>query len=1048
MLIDEVHSQLGWPEPRQILHPDGCGPAMYAELARQKIGAAIDRIPDSAGTEVGILSENPFSDTTEAPIAIVCNFPRAISERTLFETNLLAWNFCRSRLLITLEPHLLRVWSCWEQPSRHVQSKGNLVYQTGFDSSTNSFLSNRVLSILHWVELVSGSFFYRFQNRFDRNQRADRTLLSNLEALRNELKELALPDDTVHDLLARIIFVQFLMQRKDRSGRPALDENLLTRLFEQEVLERKYADLGSILKNKFDTYKLFRWLNRRFNGDLFPGKGGNDLDREDDWWAEIGLVERHHLEKLSEFVQGNLLMKNGQHSLWPLYSFDAIPLEFISSIYEHFVSESDDKESAVGAHYTPGYLVDFILDKVLPWSEETWDLKVLDPACGSGIFLVKAFQRLVYRWKTKNSGRRPPVKLLKNILSNNIFGIDVNPHAIRVASFSLYLAMCDEIDPRQYWEEITFPTLRGRSLVAVDFFCEGKKFVDQFGQDMEYDLIIGNAPWGRDSLTLDAEKWAKNGHWPVVNKQIGTLFLARCSSLIKTSGRISMLQPAGTILFNKSPTALAFRKKLFENISVEEIVDLSALRFVLFPKSSSPSCIVTLKGGGIDYNPILYYHPVPGGATEVDARLTIEPYDVHHVTYTEALNEPLIWTTLAWGSRRDLALIRRLTSNPSSTHYLTLRSLRSRPGWIGREGFKRGDRKKRKEYLSDGGHVIIESRNIKPFTVEGSLEINRDPYFHSRDSTNDSIFQGPLLLVSKSWNVKEGYKAAIYDGNAIFSASSVYGFRFPPEDRYLARAACAVINSAFSEWYFTLTSGRAAAYRPEVLSAELLSLPIALESLLERPEGLKTITDRDDEDLLATFAAREFLGLRDVEWAQIEEFVNLTLRDFRQPKRGAGKSKVSKDDLVLYCEYFVNVITSGFGRPLSATVFCDNTATNSNHLSIQIVGFHFDLPRREPISFADIGRHGDLLSMLMDMDNKYLANHDPRNGGIFYQRVARIYDEYTDLTTDRQIKSPSVFIVKPNRIRYWSRSAALKDADIVAADLVTWGRSRAMSQIS
>ena len=82
--------------------------------------------------------------------------------------------------------------------------------------------------------------------------------------------------------------------------------------------------------------------------------------------------------------------------LWPQYAFDVIPLEFISSIYETFVTK---RASGDGIYYTPSYLVDFVLDRVLPWDGTDWDLKVIDPACGSGIFLVKAFQRLVHRWK-------------------------------------------------------------------------------------------------------------------------------------------------------------------------------------------------------------------------------------------------------------------------------------------------------------------------------------------------------------------------------------------------------------------------------------------------------------------------------------------------------------------------------------------------------------------------------------------------------------------------------------------------------------------------
>ncbi len=110
----------------------------------------------------------------------------------------------------------------------------------------------------------------------------------------------------------------------------------------------------------------------------------------------------------------------------------------------------------------------------LPWNERTeWDLRVLDGACGSGIFLVKAFQRLVHRWRLANPGVEPKADTLKRILEKNIIGVDLDRHAVRTAAFSLYLAMCDELDPRHYWSQVRFSRFaRARISLPVDFFDE------------------------------------------------------------------------------------------------------------------------------------------------------------------------------------------------------------------------------------------------------------------------------------------------------------------------------------------------------------------------------------------------------------------------------------------------------------------------------------------------------------------------------------------------------------------------------------------------
>jgi hypothetical protein len=209
-------------------------------------------------------------------------------------------------------------------------------------------------------------------------------------------------------------------------------------LHEEGVLDQRHHSFPSVLSDYEDAYRLFDWLNARFNGDLFPGKGETPAERAQGWKAEKQVVAARHLSLLARFVSGDLHMPSGQACLWPQYAFDVIPLEFISSIYETFVTKRAARQ---GIFYTPPYLVDFVLDRVLRWDDDVWDLRILDPACGSGIFLVKAFQRLVHRWKRAHPDKQIRAETLRRLLERNLFGVDKDPHAARVACFSLYLAM-------------------------------------------------------------------------------------------------------------------------------------------------------------------------------------------------------------------------------------------------------------------------------------------------------------------------------------------------------------------------------------------------------------------------------------------------------------------------------------------------------------------------------------------------------------------------------------------------------------------------------
>ncbi len=204
--------------------------------------------------------------------------------------------------------------------------------------------------MLHLVNLISGKFLQQHPKKFNKSERADASLVTNLRAVRKMLLAKSLPRDVCHALLARLIFTQFLFQRTDSEGRPAINQATLDGRFDG-YLSKKYEHknaLHEILNDKEETYSLFRWLNEKFNGDLFPGKGATPEEREAEWQEEKDSVdETSHLQLLAAFVAGSLDLKSGQRPLWPLYSFDTLPLEFISSVYEEFLNDDRHTMSAV-----------------------------------------------------------------------------------------------------------------------------------------------------------------------------------------------------------------------------------------------------------------------------------------------------------------------------------------------------------------------------------------------------------------------------------------------------------------------------------------------------------------------------------------------------------------------------------------------------------------------------------------------------------------------------------------------------------------------------
>lgn len=1043
--LAKAHAELGWPSPEEIEHPRGAGAGVFAALARDKIGRALAHLEDARDASVGILTTNPGTAATESPLAIVAAFQRDVSEATLRELQRLAWNFSHSPAVITIEPGLLRVWSCCEPPNPKRQLNEFVVYQLEppdlLEAGTQT-LERLAARALHWINLVSGEFFRQRASRFNRDGRADQMLLRNLRHIRAELAEAGLKnDDVCHDLLARIIFVQFLFDRKDSDGNAALTPVKLARLNAEGVLRRLHVNFASILSDFDETYRLFDWLNERFNGDLFPGKGNTPTARSRDWAAEKRIVTKRHLNILADFVSGKFDMPTGQGSLWPQYAFDVIPLEFISSIYETFVTERAAKE---GIFYTPPHLVDFVLDRVLPWDGKDWDLRILDPACGSGIFLVKAFQRLIHRWKQAHPDQQIRAETLRRFLERNLFGVDKDQHAVRVACFSLYLAMCDEIDPRHYWSQVIFPTMRDNRLVCADFFAEDRDGLRTVQDCGTYDLVIGNAPWGEKLLTDAARRWATQGshNWPVANMGIGTLFMPKAAHLLKAGGRLALIQSASSLLFNRHPRAIAFRQKLFSTYRVEEIVNISALRFKVFKRkthatktSVSPACIVILNTNSPNKEDrISYVSPKHLEQLVDEFQIIIEPQDRRSLTLRDAASDTVIWTALMWGGGRDRALLARISAFP------TLASPGPEYQVKRREGIIFGDRRKSQPKIR--GRRFLGGKN---FPVGSLLYLDADALptldtvkTDSRASTDFSAFALPQLIIKQGWQKEASrFQARLTRSSrreGALCTQSYITVHTSNSQLALLESACLSLNSIFATYFLFLTSGRFATYRPEPLVEDLLAVPLPWP----RPGLLDNVVGQEDIDARVI----EAFGFKDAERVLIEDLFNYTLPDFQGDERSPGRQPTTRTDmqtneaqLNAYCTYFMHVLKAGFGRDkaIKATIFQEEESRA--RLPYRLVAFELGGKRDEGIVIARMK-----LPQLLSEFDKLNRSRVESGSGIYQQRVARVYETLNNI--------PTVFMIKPDMRRYWTRSAGLSDADEVALDLFNWRQATESSEVA
>jgi len=283
--------------------------------------------------------------------------------------------------------------------------------------------------------------------------------------------------------------------------------------------------------------------------------------------------------------------------------------------------ETEDEEN--GTYYTPYHLVELLMDEVLPWEGPYKKTKVLDPACGSGIFLVEAYRRIIGKWMYTNEKATIDSRQLINLLRENIFGIDCNEEAIRVASFSLCLTMCDYLEPRSIWGDLEFPELKRNNLFTSDFFSDNCDFINY-----KFDVIIGNPPW-ESTLSPAAEEYIRKTKHPIGDDQIAQAFSWRAAEFCHEYGSVCLLMPSKGFLFNRSNTNRNYRCTFLKTYDVSVIINFSAFRKVLFEHATGPAVgIVFRPQQPQDSSPIFYCTPKPIYSIEDRRRFFIEPIDI------------------------------------------------------------------------------------------------------------------------------------------------------------------------------------------------------------------------------------------------------------------------------------------------------------------------------------------------------------------------------------------------------------------------------------
>jgi len=598
----------------------------------------------------------------------------------------------------------------------------------------------------------------------------DEVMLDNIRHATYQLKETQCEPFAVKIIL-RLIFIRYLIDR----GVDLVYHGLCGNILDSQ------NQLLNIMKEKTELYSLFSYLKDRFNGNLF------ELYEKDDY-SEIDLLDDTSLKMLRDLMAGDLVISSGQMSLFPLYDFNIIPVEIISNIYERFLGDETQKKDK--AFYTPPYLVNYLLNQTItPFLAKNTDCRILDPACGSGIFLVESARKLIEKNIRHNSDNLNDQKLI-NIVTENLWGIDKNPEAIDVAIFSIYLTILDYKDPKTL-RNFKLPLLKDINFFVFDFFS---KNADQSLSGKHFDFIIGNPPWGSvDGLHV---KYCEERELPIQGKEISRSFILRtkdfadidtCCCLIVTS----------KLFYNTKSSSVAFRKWLLEKTKVNKYIELAAVRELIFKKARGPAGVVIYQFNDNNEqnknNEMCHLTLKPNIFFKLFNIIVIEKNDYKYVLQKILLNSDWAWKTLVFGNTHDFNIIRTLNNQfPSVMQIIKERALKYGTGIRVADGDKQ-----------DASHLIgrwlIDAENgIKSFDVikEHGKTFTKSN-IHRAKKDKQYLFQSPYALIKKGFNTQNYKFRAAYSEEDFLYTDAITGVCGDKADKEVLLALTGFFNSSF-----------------------------------------------------------------------------------------------------------------------------------------------------------------------------------------------------------------------------------------------------------
>lgn len=1002
----------------------------------------------------GVYTLRPFDGGgSTVPVVYVCD---ADSTAAADEVHRLVWNQDIVPFLLVRTPTGLRLYSGFKcQDTNAGGREGILDPLIQFNDIAEKLAEFRAEAI------DSGELWSKRGSDVHPEKRVYWSLLENLKQLAKKFSTefgAVKTKAVIHPLIGKYVYLYYLKDRGFLSERRMTEWNI-----DPDTVYGRHATLAGLqaICSQLDSF---------LNGRVFPLKfRGENAPSEE------------QIQRIAGAFAGDAFDGGWQfHLPFTAFKFDFIPIETLSMIYEQFLHlpdspdpDEEDEQSEgrkAGAYYTPIPVVNYMLAEMDQRRRLQRGVRVFDPSCGSGAFLVQCYRRLIER-EFISRKKKPTPQELAHLLKRHIFGVDMDEDACSVAEFSLYLTLLEYVDPSDLLDHPRFklPTLRKKNIFKADFF-EFKPFKTKFH------CAIGNPPWKklvrqkaelRDRRALAWMK-ANAGTMPVGDNSLAQAFAWRCQEFLTADGECALLLPAMTLFEDFSES---FRAAFFAAHRLHAVANFSNLAEVLFAgRSRVPAAALFFglrkkkaKADELEvtsvFSPLVANQestrPLSPGVRKETWSITVNGDEVRELPFCDiASGSGLPWKLAIWGSALDASLLGRM-----------------RRKWPRLEDCEAKWHSGKKEFVASSlTHVFKVSEGLQVRGNGPSEEVQKVPEIALKKMVDvvtlaryRRVFSFPpfsVQLLSKGKEyVRKGRSilplAVSRPPHVIVSAArnfSVYSEEFiivPPrqigivsvnDNRPLLKALALYLSSDFAYYHQFLTSTQFGVKRDVATLESLRQIPIPLlkltpaelalweilhdklaqtkPRLLSNPRQLEveldeSVGDDGQEELIEELnrLVAEALGLDEIDRALVEDLVRvrLALNDGKIGRSAMKESDVA--ELRTYAEWLQRElnVASGEGVSWSVTILHD---TASGFIAIE--------PAKGKITAQVLTADSHQVGKFTRTREKL---REEKTQWVYFDRALRIY------------QGEGIYLFKPIQRMHWTRSRAILDAHDIAIGL-------------